>query len=89
MLTPVLVEFLATSYFLGVVSFSGDPIFIISAFAFMQGLARKISGAHINPAVTALALISGKISKAKALSYMLAQIGAAVFIWVMSQFVRV
>jgi hypothetical protein len=89
MLTPVLVEFLATSYFLGVISFSRDPLYIVSAFAFMQGLAGKLSGAHINPVVTALALISGKMSKARALGYMLAQVSAAVFIWVMGQFIRV
>jgi glycerol uptake facilitator-like aquaporin len=89
MFGPVLIEFLATSYFLGVISFTGNLLYVVSAFAFMPGLAGKLSGAHINPAVTALALMSGKISKARALAYMLAQISAAVFIWVMGQFVRV
>ena len=49
----------------------------------------KISGGHFNPAVTAWALATGKIGKAKALSYTIAQIGAAVFIWVMSSLVKV
>jgi glycerol uptake facilitator-like aquaporin len=89
MFSPVLIEFLATSYFLGVISFTGNLLYVVSAFAFMQGLAGKLSGAHINPAVTALALISGKITKARALAYMLAQISAAVFIWVMGRFIRV
>ena len=48
-----------------------------------------ITGAHFNPAVTAMNLASGKIGQNKALTYMLAQFGAAVFVWLISSVVKV
>ena len=88
MYSPAVVEFLGTSLLLGAISFAGSPAFIISAFALAVGLAGKISGAHINPAVTLWALLSGKISQAKALTYIIGQVGAAVFIWGAGSFLK-
>lgn len=89
MYSPAFVEFLGTSLLIGSISFTGVPVLIVSAFALAVGLAGKVSGAHINPAVTAWALLSGKIGKAKAMSYMIAQFAAAAFIWVLGSFIKV
>lgn len=88
MYSPAFVEFLGTSLLIGSISFTGVPVLIVAAFAIAVGLGGKISGGHFNPAVTAWALLSGKIGQSRALTYMLAQIGAAVFIWVMSSLVK-
>lgn len=87
--SPAVVEFLGTSLLIGAVSFTGVPVLIVAALAIAIGLGGKISGGHFNPAVTAWSLLSGKISKQRAMTYTLAQLGAAVFIWVMGSFIRV
>jgi aquaporin Z len=89
MLSPALVEFLGTALLIGTISFTGVPVLIVAALAIAIALGGKISGGHFNPAVTAWALLSGKIGKSKALSYMLAQLSAAAFIWVMGSFIKV
>jgi aquaporin Z len=86
--SPAVVEFLGTSLLIGAVSFTGVPVLIVAALAIAIGLGGKISGGHFNPAVTAWSLLSGKISKQRAMTYTLAQLGAAVFIWVMGSFIR-
>ena len=87
--TPAIVEFLGTSLLLGAVAFTSNPIFVIAALAIAIGLGGKVSGGHFNPAITAMALASGKIGQNKALRYMLAQFGAAVFVWLISSVVKV
>lgn len=89
MYTPQIVEFLGTTLLLSSISFSGSPAMIIAAFAAAVGLGGKISGGHFNPAVTSWALISGKISQNKAIGYIIAQLGAAIFVYFLSTFVRV
>jgi aquaporin Z len=88
MYSPAVVEFLGTSLLIGAVSFTGVPVLIIAALAIAIGLGGKISGGHFNPAVTAWALLSGKIGRSKALTYMISQFGAAAFIWVMGSLVK-
>jgi glycerol uptake facilitator-like aquaporin len=89
MYTPAFVEFLGTSLLLGAIAFTANPLFTIGALAFAIALGGKISGGHFNPAVTAMQLASGKIGQSKALVYMLAQFGAAVFVWLISSVVKV
>uniref|UniRef100_A0A6C0EQI4 Major intrinsic protein n=1 Tax=viral metagenome TaxID=1070528 RepID=A0A6C0EQI4_9ZZZZ len=89
MFSPTLVEFLGTSLLVGAVSFTGAPLLIVSALAIAISLGGKISGGHFNPAVTAWALASGKIGQAKAVGYILAQLSAAVFIWVVGSMIKV
>jgi len=89
MFSPALVEFLGTSLLIGAVSFTGVPVLIVAALAVAIGFGGKISGGHFNPAVTAWALLNGKIGQGKALSYVLAQLAAAAFIWVMGSLVKV
>jgi glycerol uptake facilitator-like aquaporin len=89
MITPALVEFLGTALLIGAVSFTGTPVLILAALGIAIGFGGKISGGHFNPAITAWALASGKIGKSKALSYILAQIGAALTIWILGSMIRV
>jgi aquaporin Z len=89
MYTPAIVEFLGTSLLVGAVAFTGAPLLIVAALAIAIALGGKISGGHFNPAVTLWAFASGKIGQAKALSYVVAQLGAAVFVWLMSSVVNV
>ena len=89
MFSPALVEFLGTSLLVGAVSFTGVPVLIIAALAVAIGFGGKISGGHFNPAVTAWALLNGKIGQGKALSYVLAQLAAAAFVWMMGSLVKV
>ncbi len=89
MFSPALVEFLGTSLLIGTISFTGVPVLIVAALAVAIGFGGKVSGGHFNPAVTLWALASGKISQTKAVCYILAQVGAAAFIWVMGSIVKV
>jgi aquaporin Z len=88
MYTPAFVEFLGTSLLIGAVSFTGTPLLIVAALAIAIALGGKVSGGHFNPAITAWALMSGKIGKSKALTYIIAQIAAAVFIWVTGSMIK-
>lgn len=76
-----LTEFLGTALLLSAVAFTGVPVLIVAALAIAIGFGGKISGGHFNPAVTAWALLSGKIGKNKAIHYTLAQLAAALFVW--------
>lgn len=89
MYSPAVVEFLGTALLIGAVSFTGVPVLIVAALAIAIGLGGKVSGGHFNPAVTAWALLSGKISQAKAMTYVLAQLGAAAMIWVLGSIIKV
>jgi glycerol uptake facilitator-like aquaporin len=89
MYTPAFVEFLGTSLLIGAVAFTGNTLLIVAALAIAIALGGKISGGHFNPAITAWALASGKIGQSKAISYLVAQIGAALFIWVMHSMIKV
>jgi aquaporin Z len=86
---PAVVEYLGTSLLIGAISFTGAPLLIVSALAIAIYLGGKISGGHFNPAVTAWALLSGKIGQAKALTYILAQLGAAATIWILGSMIKV
>jgi len=89
MYTPAFVEYLGTSLLIASFTFTSSPIFVVAALAIAIGLGGKISGGHFNPAITAWALASGKLSKAKALSYVIAQIAAALTIWVAGSMIKV
>ena len=89
MFSPAFVEFLGTSLLIGAVSFTGAPLLIVSALAIAISLGGKISGGYFNPAITAWGFLSGKLGRAKAFSYILAQLGAALFIWVMGSMIMV
>jgi aquaporin Z len=77
-MNPLLVEWAGTTLLLSAISFIGTPLAIGGALFVAVLLGGSISGGHFNPAVTLWALLSGKIGSAKAVSYVLAQVVAAV-----------
>ena len=89
MYTPAFVEYLGTCLLIGAVAFTSSPLFVVAALAIAIGLGGKISGGHFNPAVTVWALANGKIGKMKALSYVVAQVAAALTIWVTGSMIKV
>jgi len=88
MYSPAVVEYLGTSLLIGAVSFTGVPLLIVAALAIAIALGGKVSGGHFNPAVTAWALLSGKIGQAKAMTYILAQLAAAATIWMLGSVIK-
>jgi glycerol uptake facilitator-like aquaporin len=88
MYTPALVEYLGTSLIIGTAAFTSSPLFIVAAVAVAIALGGKVSGGYFNPAVTAWALASGKISNSKALIYWIAQIGAGLTIWIIGSMIK-
>jgi glycerol uptake facilitator-like aquaporin len=89
MYTPAVVEFLGTALIIGAFSFLNNPVMVVAALAIAIGLGGKISGGHFNPALTGWALLSGKISQEKAITYTFAQFAAAVFVFFISSVVTI
>ena len=83
--SALLVEFLGTGLLLSAVAFSGDGLMVVAALAAAIALGGKVSGGHFNPAVTLLQHLSGKVGQAKALSYVGAQLAAAVAVFGLSK----
>jgi glycerol uptake facilitator-like aquaporin len=48
----------------------------------------KISGGHVNPAITLWAFLSGKVNQTKAVSYVGAQLAGAVTVYLLSSMLR-
>jgi glycerol uptake facilitator-like aquaporin len=69
-----LAEFLGTLFFVYVVVATGNPLAIGAALALSVLLASRISGGHINPAVSVVMASLGKISTADLMPYIIAQI---------------
>lgn len=89
MYTPAVVEFLGTALVIGALSFLNSGMMVVAATAIAIGLGGKISGGHFNPAITGWALLSGKISQEKAITYMFAQFAAAIFVFFISSVVTI
>jgi aquaporin Z len=89
MYTPAFVEYLGTCLLIGALAFTSSPLFVVAAFALAVGLGGKISGGHFNPAITVWALANGKIGKTKALTYVVAQVAAALTIWITGSMIKV
>lgn len=88
MYTPAFVEYLGTCLLIGAFAFTSSPLFVLAALALAVGLGGKVSGGHFNPAITAWALACGKISNSKALMYWIAQIGAALTVWIVGSMIK-
>ena len=86
MYNSAIVEFLGTAFLIGAVAFVNSPAFVIAAFAIVVGMSPK---GHFNPAITGWALASGKISMQKAISYLIAQFGAGLLIFMMNSIISV
>ena len=69
-----IVEFLGTIFFVYVILATGNPLAIGAALAVTILLTSKISGGHINPAVTIAMAAAGKLPSVDVIPYCLSQI---------------
>lgn len=69
-----LVEFLGTFLFLSVVISTTNPLLISGALLTVILLIGKISGCHVNPAISVMLWAKGSLSNQDLLGYVLAQI---------------
>jgi aquaporin Z len=69
-----LAEFLGTTFFIYIILATGNPLAIGAALAFAILLTDKISGGHINPAVSIAMASAGKLPVNDLIPYCLAQI---------------
>ena len=70
----VLAELVGTFFFLGVILATGEAIPIGIALAAAIFLTAKVSGGHLNPAVSTMMFAKGKIDLITFVSYVVAQI---------------
>jgi glycerol uptake facilitator-like aquaporin len=69
-----LVEFFATMFFVYIILATGNPLAIGAALAFVILLAAKLSGGHVNPAVSIVMAAAGKLPTTDLVPYCIAQI---------------
>ena len=69
-----LVEFVATLFFMYVILATGNPLAIGAALALIILVAGKLSGGHVNPAVSVAMVSAGKLNVNDLLPYIIAQI---------------
>ena len=69
-----LAEFLGTIFFVYVILATGNPLAIGAALALVILLTSRISGGHMNPAVSIVMASSGKIPTSDLMPYVIAQI---------------
>ena len=69
-----LAEFLGTLFFVYVILATGNPLAAGAALALAMLLTMRISGGHINPAVSIAMASKGKISTSDLMPYIIAQI---------------
>lgn len=80
-MNAILTEFVGTGLLLSAISYIGTPLAIGFALFVAVLLGGPISGGHFNPAVTLWAYLSHKIASEKAMLYVVAQLAAAVMVF--------
>ncbi len=81
MLAHAFSEFFGTALLLSAIAFSGQTMVIVITFLIAVYITGPISGGHMNPAVTLWAYLSNKIGYSRAVMHVLAQLLAAVLVW--------
>lgn len=84
-MNPVLAEYLGVTAVLSAVAFVGTPLAIAGTVFVVLLVIGKVSGGNLNPAVTLWAFLSGKVTQTKAISYVLAQLAAAVTVYLLKR----
>ena len=74
---PLIGEFLGTFLFVISILVTGNPVVIGAVLALVIWLLSKISGGHVNPAVSLAFLLKGNLSYTEMAAYTLAQLVAA------------
>jgi glycerol uptake facilitator-like aquaporin len=73
-LTKFVAEFIGTFVFLGVILATGEAIPIAIALAAVIFLIAKVSGGHVNPAVSAMLYAKGDLNTTQLATYVVAQV---------------
>ncbi len=73
-LTKFVAEFIGTFVFIGVILATGEAISIGVALAAVIFLMGKVSGGHVNPAVSLVKYAKGEMTIAQTSSYIIAQV---------------
>ena len=86
MLKKLIVEFIGTVIFLGVILTTGEAIPIGLALATSIYFGGKISGGHFNPAVSVMFFLNKQLSGLDLLCYIIAQVlgGSAALLFINS-----
>ena len=71
---PLIAEFLGTFLFLLSILVTGNPLVIGATLALIIWLLSKISGGHVNPAVTLAFFLKGTLSTNEFVGYLASQI---------------
>ena len=71
-------EFLATLFFVYIILVTGNPFAIGSSLAIAVFISSKISGGHVNPAVSIVMTLAGKLPTSQLLPYILSQIAGGI-----------
>lgn len=74
----ILFEYLGSLIFYFVIAYIGQPIAVAAAFLGAVFFSYLVSGAHLNPAVSAMMYLMHKIDGVKLVQYIAAQLLAAV-----------
>jgi glycerol uptake facilitator-like aquaporin len=69
-----LAEFFGATFFIYIILATGNPLAIGAALALVILLTSKISGGHINPAVSIVMASAGKLPTNELIPYILAQV---------------
>ena len=83
----VITEFAGTVLLLATIAYVGTPIAIAFALFVALYLGAAVSGGHFNPAVTLWAYLSHKIGHDQAVVYFIAQLAAAVVVFMSKRFI--
>jgi glycerol uptake facilitator-like aquaporin len=81
MLIHGLSEFFGTTLLIGAIAMTSNTLIIVATFALAVLITGPISGGHLNPAVTLWAFMSGKIGASRAIHHIVAQLLAAVAVY--------
>jgi glycerol uptake facilitator-like aquaporin len=81
MLIHGLSEFFGTALLIGTIAMTSNMLIIFVIFAIAVFITGPISGGHLNPAVTLWAFLSGKIGGTRAIHHVIAQLLAAVSVY--------
>jgi aquaporin Z len=84
----LIVEYVGTVFFLYVIIATGNPLAIGAALALAAYVGGPISGGNYNPAVTLLMVLTGKQSPTTLVTYIIAQVLAALTVMELYKRVR-
>lgn len=73
-----LVEYLGTFFFLFIIIYTGNPLYIAIALGVAILLGEKISGGNYNPAVTIIMALAGKLPVKKVIPYIVSQLAGGI-----------